>query len=70
MKKTYVLCADVCGKAYYTKRVSGIFAGNVYTSLLAEAQHYATKREATAAMRRLNAGRWQHWLEQVEHADC
>ncbi len=66
--KTYVLCDDVSGRAYYVSHMSGILPGNVYTSMPCDAKKFPTKRSATAAMRRLNAGRTKHWVEQIEDA--
>lgn len=65
-KTTYVLCADVSGRAYYVSHISGILPGNVYTSMPCDAKKFPNKRSATAAARRLNAGRTQHWVEQIE----
>ena len=65
-KTTYVLCADVAGRAYYVEHLAGLLPGKVYTSMPKDAKQFATKRAADAMMRKLNAGRVKHWVEQVD----
>ena len=65
---TWVLCANVAGRAYYVSPMTGILPGQVYTSMPADAKKFPTKRAVNAMMRKLNVGRTQHWIEQVEDA--
>ena len=65
---TWVLCANVAGRAYDVSSMTGILPGQVYTSMPADAKKFPTKRAANATAKRLTVGRTQHWIEQVEDA--